>query len=116
MHADNNIVVNRYNLKRAILQYLSLIHIYAGETRYCVRKIMPLQSDDTNFLQNLKAEIPAFLYFLTQRELSTTQESLSLIHIALRLFAGEGLFTDNLRCLVAGQRTIKLAGYQSRPL
>ena len=36
---------------------------------------MPLQSDDTNFLQKLKAEIPAFLYFLTQRELSTTQES-----------------------------------------
>ena len=51
------------------------ILIDVGETRYWVRKIMPLQSDDTNFLQKLKAEIPAFLYFLTQRELSTTQES-----------------------------------------
>ena len=51
------------------------ILIDAGETRYWVRKIMPLQSDDTNFLQKLKAEIPAFLYFLTQRKLSTTQES-----------------------------------------
>ena len=49
--------------------------IDAGETRYWVRKIMPLQNDDTNFLQKLKAEIPAFLYFLTQRKLSTTQES-----------------------------------------
>ena len=41
------------------------ILIDAGETRYWVRKIMPLQSDDTNFLQKLKVEIPAFLYFLT---------------------------------------------------
>ena len=55
-------------------EYLPIL-IDAGETRYWVRKIMPLQSDDTNFLQKLKAEIPAFLYFLTQRELSTTQES-----------------------------------------
>ena len=51
------------------------ILIDAGETRYWVRKIMPLQSDDTNFLQKLKVGIPAFLYFLTQRKLSTTQES-----------------------------------------
>ena len=55
-------------------EYLPIL-IDVGETRYWVRKIMPLQSDDTNFLQKLKAEIPAFLYFLTQRELSTTQES-----------------------------------------
>ena len=55
-------------------EYLPIL-IDAGETRYWVRKIMPLQNDDTNFLQKLKAEIPAFLYFLTQRELSTTQES-----------------------------------------
>ena len=55
-------------------EYLPIL-IDAGETRYWVRKIMPLQSDDTNFLQKLKAEIPAFLYFLTQRELFTTQES-----------------------------------------
>ena len=55
-------------------EYLPIL-IDAGETRYWVRKIMPLQNDDTNFLQKLKAEIPAFLYFLTQRKLSTTQES-----------------------------------------
>lgn len=34
-----------------------------GETRYWVRKIHRLESDDTNFLQKLTAEIPAFLYF-----------------------------------------------------
>ena len=55
-------------------EYLPVI-IDAGETRYWVRKINPLQNDDTNFLQNLKEEIPAFLFFLTQRELSTEKES-----------------------------------------
>ena len=49
--------------------------IDAGETRYWVRKIKHLESDDTDFLQKLKAEIPAFLYFLTQRKLSTEKES-----------------------------------------
>ena len=41
--------------------------IDAGGTRYWVRKIVPLQSDDTDFLQKLKAEIPAFLHFLQHR-------------------------------------------------
>ena len=49
--------------------------IDAGETRYWVRKIMPLRSDDTDFLQKLKAEIPAFLHFLQHRQLSTEKES-----------------------------------------
>lgn len=38
-------------------EYLPVI-IDAGETRYWVRKINPLQNDDTNFLQKLKEEIP----------------------------------------------------------
>ena len=46
-----------------------------GETRYWVRKIHRLESDDTNFLQKLTAEIPAFLYFLQHRQLTTRQES-----------------------------------------
>lgn len=45
------------------------------ETRYWVRKINRLDSDDTDFLQKLKAEIPAFLYFLQHRTLSTHKES-----------------------------------------
>ena len=49
--------------------------IDAGETRYWVRKIVPLQNDDTDFLQKLKAEIPAFLHFLQHRRLSTEKES-----------------------------------------
>jgi hypothetical protein len=46
-----------------------------GETRYWVRKVMRLDSDDTNFLQKIKEQIPAFLYYLQHRPLSTTKES-----------------------------------------
>ena len=55
-------------------EYLPVI-IDAGETRYWVRKINSLESDDTGFLQKLTDEIPAFLHFLTQRRLSTQKES-----------------------------------------
>lgn len=66
-------------------EYLPVI-IDAGETRYWVRKINRLQSDDTNFLQRLKAEIPAFLHFLTNRELSTERraECGSILIVAYR--------------------------------
>ncbi|WP_347286014.1 primase-helicase family protein [uncultured Bacteroides sp.] len=65
-------------------EYLPVI-IDAGETRYWVRKIDRLQTDDTDFLQKLKAEIPAFLYHLQHRQLSTEKESrmwfaMSLLH------------------------------------
>ena len=49
--------------------------IDAGETRYWVRKISHLESDDTDFLRKLTAEIPAFLHYLTTRKLSTKRES-----------------------------------------
>lgn len=49
--------------------------IDVGETRYWVRKVMRLESDDTNFLQKLKEQIPAFLYYLQHRPLSTTKVS-----------------------------------------
>ena len=55
-------------------EYLPVI-IDAGETRYWVRKIERLQFDDTDFLQKLKAEIPAFLHFLQHRQLSSEKES-----------------------------------------
>ena len=45
------------------------------ETRYWVRKVSHLESDDTFFLEKLKAEIPAFLYFLQHRQMSTEQQS-----------------------------------------
>ena len=45
------------------------------ETRFWVRKIRHLESDDTDFLQKLKVEIPAFLYFLLHRQMYTRVQS-----------------------------------------
>ena len=63
------------NLSTTLSYKVEAKGIDAGETRYWVRKINRLQSDDTDFLQKLKAEIPAFLHFLQHRQLSTEKES-----------------------------------------
>ncbi len=55
-------------------EYLPII-IDVGETRYWVRKIEHLKSDDTDFLVKLKTEIPAFLFFLQHRTFFTQKES-----------------------------------------
>ena len=77
-------------------EYLPVI-IDAGETRYWVRKIDRLQSDDTDFLQKLKAEIPAFLHFLQHRQLSTEKES-------RMWFAPSLLQTEALRKIIRSNR------------
>lgn len=51
------------------------VFIEAGETRYWVRKINQLEKDDTDFLQKLKCEIPAFLEYLQHRKLTTEKAS-----------------------------------------
>ena len=77
-------------------EYLPVI-IDAGETRYWVRKIDRLQSDDTDFLQKLKAEIPAFLYHLQHRQLSTEKES-------RMWFATSLLHTEALQKIIRSNR------------
>ncbi len=77
-------------------EYLPVI-IDAGETRYWVRKIDRLQSDDTDFLQKLKAEIPAFLHSLQHRQLSTEKES-------RMWFAPSLLHTEALRKIIRSNR------------
>ena len=61
------------------LKNLSTAHSYKmeakGKDRYEVRKISRLGKDDTSFLQKLKDEIPAFLYHLQHRNLTTKEES-----------------------------------------
>ena len=51
------------------------VYIEPEETRYWVRKISRLVADDTSFLQKLKDEIPAFLYYLQHRNLTTKEEN-----------------------------------------
>jgi hypothetical protein len=53
----------------------SFIQIEPGETRYWVRRIKPIQQVKVNQLEELKAEIPAFLHFISTRELSTKSQS-----------------------------------------
>ncbi|WFE83097.1 primase-helicase family protein [Parabacteroides chongii] len=77
-------------------EYLPVI-IDAGETRYWVRKIDRLQSDDTDFLQKLKAEIPAFLYHLQHRSLSTEKKS-------RMWFAPSLLHTEALQRIIRSNR------------
>ena len=77
-------------------EYLPVI-IDAGETRYWVRKIDRLQSDDTDFLQKLKAEIPAFLHHLQHRQLSTEKES-------RMWFAPSLLHTEALQKIIRSNR------------
>ena len=77
-------------------EYLPVI-IDAGETRYWVRKIDRLQSDDTDFLQKLKAEIPAFLYHLQHRCLFTEKKS-------RMWFAPSLLHTEALQKIIRSNR------------
>ena len=77
-------------------EYLPVI-IDAGETRYWVRRIDRLQTDDTDFLQKLKAEIPAFLYHLQHRQLSTEKES-------RMWFATSLLHTEALQKIIRSNR------------
>ena len=71
--------------------------IDVGETRYWVRKINRLENDDTDFLQKLKTEIPAFLYFLQHRTLSTQKES-------RMWFAPKLTFTSALQRIIRSNR------------
>ncbi len=51
----------------------SFIKIDADEIRFWVIKVPKLNNEDTNLLQKLTKEIPAFLYYLQNRELKTKQ-------------------------------------------
>ncbi len=54
---------------------LNPIMIQPGETRYWVRKLPVLDKTDTEIRHKLREEIPAFLYFLSNRKLSTEKKS-----------------------------------------
>jgi hypothetical protein len=49
--------------------------IEPGETRYWIIKVKPFTKEIDNIAEKLKSEIPHFLYFILNRELSTQNES-----------------------------------------
>ena len=53
----------------------NFIKIDANEIRFWVLKIEKYSEEDVNFLEKLTKEIPAFLYFLSNRKLSTENQS-----------------------------------------
>lgn len=77
-------------------EYLPVV-IDPGETRYWVRKIPKLTTDDTTFLEKIRYETPAFLYALSYRQLSTAEES--------RMWFDPGLIeTDALQKIIRANR------------
>jgi len=50
----------------------SFVFIEQQETRYWVRKIPTLQTDNENFIELLKSEIPALLHYLQNRKMKST--------------------------------------------
>ena len=63
--------------------------IESGETRYWVRRVPPLASDNQHLLTAMRGELPGFLFFLLHRTLSSQQES--RMWFAPRLLATEAL-------------------------
>ena len=53
----------------------SFIQIDAVETRYWVRKVKRIPKVKVHLLEELEAEIPAFLHFLNTREMTTNNQS-----------------------------------------
>jgi len=75
----------------------NFIKIDGNETRFWVRKIFPIKKEETDFLDRLIVEIPAFLHFLNTRKLHSEQ--------ATRMwFTPKQLHTTALKLLVQHNR------------
>ena len=75
----------------------NFIKIDSNETRFWVLKIASLEKEETHFLDYLEAEIPAFLYYLRNRRLSTS-------HKTRMWFSAEEIRTDALENLMQNNR------------
>ncbi|WP_423820207.1 primase-helicase family protein [Salinimicrobium sp. TIG7-5_MAKvit] len=75
------------------------IKIDSEETRFWVLKIPSLKNEETDFLEHLVNEIPAFLYFLENRELATT-------HRTRMWFTPEQISTVALKNLMQNTRNL----------
>ena len=103
----------------------SFIKIDTNETRFWVLKIPSLQKEETQFLEYLEAEIPAFLHHLKHRELispNTTRMWFSAAQI--RIKALENLMQNNRNrvekelasVILSAMETLELEEVQLCPL
>ncbi|MDX5583528.1 MAG: DUF5906 domain-containing protein, partial [Aureibaculum sp.] len=75
----------------------NFIKIDANETRFWVIKIPIIEKENTDFLENLIREIPAFMHFLEHRELSSK-------HLTRMWFTAQQIKTTALKKLVQNNR------------
>jgi len=75
----------------------NFIKIDANETRFWVIKIPIIEKENTDFLENLIKEIPAFMHFLEHRELSSQ-------HLTRMWFTAQQIKTTALKKLVQNNR------------
>lgn len=75
----------------------NFIKIDGNETRFWVLKVTSLEKENTNILQELEEEIPAFLHYLKNRKLSTT-------HTTRMWFTASQIQTQALKKLVLNNR------------
>lgn len=75
----------------------NFIKIDANETRFWVIKVPVLEKEDTHFLENLIAEIPAFLHFLANRKMHSE-------HVTRMWFTPNQIKTKALTKLVQNNR------------
>jgi len=78
----------------------SPVIIEPGEDRYWVRKIPVLTDSDPNFMDKLKREIPAFLYYLKHRALSIPKSGRFY-------FATEHIMTEETRIIMMQNSELK---------
>ncbi|PKQ45560.1 primase-helicase family protein [Confluentibacter flavum] len=75
----------------------SFIKIDANETRFWVIKVPVLEEEHTNYLEKLIEEIPAFLYYLANRKISSK-------HLTRMWFTAQQIKTTALTKLVQNNR------------
>jgi hypothetical protein len=75
----------------------NFIKIDGNETRFWVIKVPIIEKESTKFLENLIMEIPAFMYFLEHRELSSQ-------HLTRMWFTAQQIRTTALKKLVQNNR------------
>lgn len=82
----NNFKVEKKGVDKAEIEFFgkfvmcsnnedTFIKIDAGEIRYWVRKIPVLKKEDPLFLEKINKEVPAFLYYLQNRNFSTEKKT-----------------------------------------
>ena len=86
----------------------NFIKIDGNETRFWVLKVPVIEREHTHFLDLLKAEIPAFLYFLKNRKISTE-------HRTRMWFTPKQIRTPALKKLIRNNRNrVELVKYLSQ--